>query len=100
ATIVLSIRARSVNSAATRSCVRRSERGVSGTVLAMSGMLRGRVVLRRDCHDLAVAPDHGVLAEPALTLQGLGHGAAQSIHRLLVFLGERGHGWASLTSCS
>jgi hypothetical protein len=80
-------RAASVKSATTRFCVRRSERDISGTALAMPGRLRGHIVLRGDSHDLTVAPDHGVLAETALTLQRFRDGAPQSIQCVLVFRG-------------
>jgi hypothetical protein len=39
-------------------------------------MLGRRFVLRRDSHDLPVAPDHGILAEAALAFECLGDRAA------------------------
>lgn len=88
----------SVNSATTLFCVLRSERGCSGTAGAVPVRFGRSFFFRSDSHGPAVAPDHGVLTEPPLSIQGFGDGVAQDVQRLLVLGGQPVHGCASFTS--
>jgi hypothetical protein len=50
-----------------------------------------------EADDSAIPPDHRVVTEPALALEGFGDGVAQCVHDLLVREGEVGHRCASFT---
>jgi hypothetical protein len=50
-----------------------------------------------EADDSAIPPDHRVVTEPALALEGFGDGVAQCGHDLLVREGEVGHRFASFT---